>query len=433
MFILYNAVLLVSSLLAFPYFLAKMVFKKKYRYRLAERLGLKVSPDLASLGRHRPVWVHAVSVGEVMAATPLVRRIKREWPGLKIVLSTVTATGRQTAEKNLTEVDALLPFPLDFPWAVKRNLRVLNPRLFITLETEIWPNLLMALADKKIPALMVNGRISESSFRGYRLLGLIFRKVIASFSFICMQSEADAARVRALGAPPDRMTVTGNMKYDRAMEGVSRDAAEGALALLGLGGGSKIFVAGSTHRGEEEAILTAFQELRRAHPDLILVVAPRHPERFTEVADLMVARGVKMVRRSQVRGMHGAEAILLDSIGELSQVYAAATLIFVGGSLVPSGGHNPLEAAAHGKPVLFGPHMDNFLDVATRLLEEGGGIRVNSREELVVRARSLLDDGALLISLGERAAATVRRNQGACQATYSVVKKFLIEAGVEGD
>ena len=425
MFLIYNIISTIASIFALPYLLAKATVRERYRFGLARKLGLVVDPGLSRLSKERPIWVHAVSVGEVMAAVPLIRRMKREHPHLKIVLSTVTATGRKTAERNLPELDALTFFPFDLYWPIQRAIRLINPRLFITLETELWPNLLMTLNRRGIPALLVNGRISDSSFKGYRMFQPLFRRALSAFSYLCMQSEADADRILAIGADPAQVLVTGNMKYDGAWEEVGPEAGKYALHLLGLEEGARPFIAGSTHRGEEEAVLSVFLGLKEHHPDLILVIAPRHPERFNEVANLVSSRGIKLVRRTEIDGHHGADVILLDTIGELSRLYAGASIIFIGGSLIPFGGHNPLEAAVYGKPVLFGPHMENFRDIAEGLIKGGGAFRVASPSELYSRASALLTDGQLLEGVGRRAEEVVKRNRGACEATMRVVNEVL--------
>ncbi|MEE8449247.1 MAG: 3-deoxy-D-manno-octulosonic acid transferase [Thermodesulfobacteriota bacterium] len=430
MYILYNSLFTLAAFLTAPYFVFRMRKKGGYGRSLFKMLGLGLDHQLSSLGKARPVWIHAVSVGEVRAAIPLIQRLKREHTDIKLVLSTVTATGQEMARKALPEIDRLIYFPFDISWVVKRLISLVRPRLFITLETEIWPNFLRALREQAIPAVLVNGRISARSYKGYRLLRGFFNKVLACFSYLCMQSASDAERIISLGANPATLMVCGNMKYDQAWGMDDLEAEKRAMSILGLKAGTRILVAGSTHPGEEEVIIAAYQELKRDDSGLILVLAPRHPERFDETEKLMRQNGLKLTRRSRLAGVNNSfEAILLDSIGELSTVYAGATVVFIGGSLVPFGGHNPLEAAAFSKPVLFGPHMDNFKDIADDLVEKGGAIMVRSKKELAQQASALLRDPELARQLGECAARTIKENIGATSATMKVINRFLTSQG----
>lgn len=435
-FLAYNILFSAGALLSSPYFLLKMVRTGKYRKGIGQRFAI-YRGLFKSLREERPIWVHAVSVGEVNAAAPLIKELKRRDVKRKIVLSTVTATGQEMAKKILPEADAIFLFPLDLGFVVGTAVARINPRLFVTLETEIWPNLLAAMKRRNIPAILVNGRISAKSLKGYRRVAPFLKTVLDSFSALCMQTQTDAERIISLGADPHRVQVCGNLKYDRGELLTDPDGRERALALLGLpahqpkeGPGRdkvpRIFLAGSTHPGEEEIVLAAYQELRKEVPDLILVIAPRHPERFSEVEQIMALAGFKVVRRSCIReASYPYEAILLDTIGELSNIYAAATIVFVGGSLVPTGGHNPLEPAAWGKPVLFGPHMENFLEIAERLLSGGGAVQVNNEAELAKQARALLENRGLYEQMGGKALAVVRANLGATQAVIKVVEEYL--------
>lgn len=426
MYILYNSLFILAALLISPYFALRMRKKAGYGRSLVKMLGLGLGSQLSVLGRDRPVWVHAVSVGEVRAAVPLVKRLKKEHADIKLVFSTVTATGQEMARKALPEIDSLIYFPFDISWVVDRLISLVQPRLFITLETEIWPNFLRALRRRGIPAVLVNGRISAGSYKGYRLLPGFFRKVLACFSYLCMQSDADAERIIAMGADPAMLKVCGNMKYDQAWGMDGREAEKMARSILGLNAGTRALVAGSTHPGEEEIMIAAYQQLKKDDSDLVLVLAPRHPERFDEAERLMRIKGLKSARRSRLENSDDSfEAILLDSIGELSTVYAGAALVFIGGSLVPFGGHNPLEAAAYGKPVLFGPHMDNFKDIADNLIERGGAIMVRSEEELARQASAMLRDNELARNLGQAASMTIKENVGATSATMEVINRFL--------
>ena len=417
MHLVYSLALGLLALGYLPLFLWRKVWRAGYPLALAERLGgapLRPGPDR--------FWVHAVSVGEVMAAVPLVRALRKRWPGTEIVVSTVTATGAQVARARLPEAGAAFVFPLDFAYATRRAIARVRPRCFIALETELWPNLLRCLAEAGIPAVLVNGRISDRSYRRYAWVRGLFRRVLADVALFAMQSDEDARRIRNLGAPAERVVVTGNLKLEAAPPGEEAGRAWRRLLHLGDEG---VLVAGSTHRGEEAVVLDAFASLRDGAAPLRLVLAPRHPERVDEVEDLARARGLRPVRRSRIDAEPAGDVILLDTVGELAAVYAAADVIFVGGSFVPIGGHNVIEAALHAKPVIFGPHMSNFRDAAALLLEARGAIQLQDAAELGPTVRALLEDPAARGALGHAALAAVRLHHGACRQTLRAIEIVL--------
>ena len=312
--------------------------------------------------------MHAVSVGEAITAIPLVEAIRRRWPELAVVLTTVTPTGARIVVDRLSPVATHRYFPLDLPGPVQRALGAIKPRFFIGMETELWPNFLGALAGRGIPSMIANGRISDRSFRRYRWVPFLTRRMLASVTVFGMQSQEDARRIIALGASPERVVVTGSLKTDAEPESAgNRELWEKLLRLAPV---ERVWVAGSTHRGEEEIVAEVFGRLRPDHPDLVLVLAPRHPERVTEVERLLAGRGLAAVRRSQLpTARRGQPVIILDTVGELARLYRLAEVVFVGGSLVPTGGHNMLEPALRAKPVLFGPYTSNFRDSAELMLE----------------------------------------------------------------
>jgi 3-deoxy-D-manno-octulosonic-acid transferase len=423
MYRLYSLVLALLALGYLPLFLIRKVWSAGYPVALRERFGfIRVPPPPTPAGRF---WVHAVSVGEVMAAVPLVQALRVRWPAADIVVSTVTATGDRVARARLPEAVATLTFPLDFRGAVRRVVRRVSPGCFIALETELWPNLLRALRQSKVPAVLANGRISDRSYRRYKLVRPLFRRVLADMAFFCMQSEEDARRIISLGAPPERVLVTGNLK----MEAPSGDAGATELwrRLLHLGQ-APVVVAGSTHRGEEALVLDAFEALRPKAEGLHLVLAPRHPERLDEVESLAQSRGLAVVRRSRVSAGSAAPVILLDTMGELASLYAVADVIFVGGSLVPIGGHNVVEPALHAKAVVFGPHMTNFRDAAALLLRADAAIQVKDGAELTEALGRLLGDAQGREALGRAAWSAVRGHQGACVRTITALERVLAVA-----
>jgi 3-deoxy-D-manno-octulosonic-acid transferase len=419
---LYSLVLALLGLAYLPVFLVRKVWRAGHPLTLGERFGfVRLRP-----GPER-FWVHAVSVGEVMAAIPLVQALRLRWPEAEIVVSTVTATGARVAHTHLPEAAAAgFAFPVDFRGATRRAVRRIRPRCFIALETELWPNLLRALAEAGIPAVLANGRISDRSFRRYGRVRRLFRRVLDHVTLFCMQSDENARRIISLGARPERVVVTGNLKMEAAAGDDGTDRLWRRLLHLGT---ARVWVAGSTHRGEEEPILDAFlslrEELRQSPDPFCLILAPRHPERVDEVEGLARARGLRPVRRSRIPAGAPSELILLDTVGELATLYGVAEVIFVGGSLVPIGGHNVIEPALHAKPVVFGPHMGNFRDAAALLLRAEAGIQLREAGELTPTLRGLLADPDARRRLGDAAWTAVRAHQGACQKTLAALETLL--------
>ena len=420
MYALYSAMLGMGLLAYLPAFLVRRR-RAGYRRNLGQRLG-RLGEGLPPEPR---CWVHAVSVGESAAAVPLVEGIRRRWPELGIVVSTITPTGARIVGERLAGTAVHRYFPIDLPGPVRRALDAARPRFFIAIETELWPNFLRALARRRIPAMIANGRISDRSFRRYRWVRGLMRRVLADVSVFAMQTDEDARRIIALGAPPSRVVVTGNLKSDLLPEAAGDDPA-GWRARLHLGAGARLWVAGSTHRGEETVVLDAFLRARTRCPELALLLAPRHPERAGEVEALIRERGLLAARRSRLPadGAPGA-VIILDTVGELAALYALAEIVFVGGSLVPIGGHNVLEPAMRGKPVLVGPHMSNFREGAELLQRSGGGLVVKDAPELERELARLLEDRDLARRMGEAAREAFAGRQGAVSATLDLVGLHL--------
>jgi 3-deoxy-D-manno-octulosonic-acid transferase len=318
-------------------------------------------------------------------------------------------------------------FPLDFPGAVRRALAGIRPVFFVALETELWPNFLRGLRARGIPSMIANGRISDRSFRRYRLVRPLMRRILDGIAVFGMQSAEDARRIIALGAAPERVVVTGNLKSDALPDEPGADALW--RRLMGLTGEESVWIAGSTHRGEEELVLEAFGRLKRRHPSLVLVVAPRHPERVPEVERAIRARGLTSVRRTSLpRDRDTSAVIVLDTVGELAQLYQLADVVFVGGSLVQAGGHNMLEPALRRKPVVFGPHTTNFREGAELLLAAGAALVVRDSGEVERALDRLLSDSRLRASMGEAAAEAVAGRQGAVRETLELIERFLLPA-----
>ncbi len=421
MYLLYTCLLGLLVLLYAPVFVVRRLITQGTEVGLLQRLGYRS----AGLPPEPRCWIHAVSVGEVMAAVPLVHAVRRRWPDLHPVVTTVTPTGARVVKDRLEPAVTHRYFPLDFPGAVSRALAGVKPRFFIALETEIWPNFLRALQRRGIPAMIANGRISDRSFRRYRLVRPFMRRVLAGIAVFAMQSAEDARRIIALGAPPERVVVTGNLKSDAAPN--EPGAEQLWRRLMGLTGDEPVWIAGSTHRGEEELLLEAFVGLRRGHPSLVLVIAPRHPERVPEVERLIRGRGLTSVRRTALPSARDTDAVIvLDTVGELAQLYQLSQVVFVGGSLVPLGGHNMLEPALRRKPVVFGSHTSNFREGAELLVTAGAALVVRDARELEGALDGLLSDPARRAAMGEAAFEAVVGRQGAVRETLELIERFLM-------
>jgi 3-deoxy-D-manno-octulosonic-acid transferase len=380
-------------------------------------------PDGLPPGRR--AWLHAVSVGEAIAAAPIVDGLRRLYPGLPLVMTTVTETGARIVRERYAGIATHRFFPLDLPSAVKRAVDAIDPAFLVCMETELWPNVLRELDRRGIPAMIANGRVSDRSFPRYRLARRLLRPVLDDVRVFAMQSDEDARRIIALGASPERVFVTGNIKADAAPD--PPGVVDLWRRLLGLSSEQRVWVAGSTHAGEEESVLEAHRAARRRHPELGLILAPRHPERVPGVLDLIRARGFEAVKRSQLPAgqVEGAAIVVLDTVGELAQLYSIADVVFVGGSLVPAGGHNMLEPAIRRKPVLIGPHTENFRDAAALLLEGGGARRVADGAALAREVTQLLDDSALRTKIGESAYAAMAARHGAVRETLELIARLV--------
>jgi 3-deoxy-D-manno-octulosonic-acid transferase len=423
MYALYTAVLAAAVTGYAPVAVARRL-ARGVPLHARERLGL-VRHERAQ----RPVgWIHAVSVGEAIAAAPLVEGLRRTWPALPLVVSTVTETGARVVRERFAGIAQHRYFPLDFPGAARRVISSIGPAFFICMETELWPNVLRVLAARRIPTMIANGRLSDRSFSRYRIVRSPLRRVLDTVTVFAMQSDEDARRVIALGALPERVVVTGNLKHEPLPDPAG--AADLWRRLLGLAPGQPVWIAGSTHRGEDEAVLDAHRRTLSVQPDAVLVLAPRHPERVGDVMTLVARQGFAAVRRSELptRRRGGPPVIVLDTVGELAQLYSIADVVFVGGSLMPLGGHNVLEPALRGKPVLFGPHTTNFREAATILLAGGGGEIVHDTDELAAALGRLLGDPALRAQRGAAAREAAASRHGAARATLDLVARYLLPA-----
>ncbi len=428
MYFLYTSVSIVLFVLLAPLFAYQAARYRKYVTNLRQRFGYL--PVSFNVDGEPSIWIHAVSVGEALTARALAGDLKARYPGLRLFVSTTTVAGQQVAAREIKDADATFYFPLDFPFIVSRTLRLVKPRLFVMMETEIWPNLLRACRREGVKTSVANGRISNRSYPRYRLVRPLFRRVLADVDRFCMQSAESAARLIDLGADAARVTVTGNLKFDslRAPAGAGPDRAMHRVErFFRLSDARPVIIAGSTMRGEELMVLRAFERMRASEPGALLVIAPRHPERFDEVERLARDEGFRTLRRSQltIDEEPAADVVVLDSIGELAHLYRLATVVFVGGSLVPTGGHNILEPAVHGRPILFGPHMQNFKEIAGEFLEARAAIQVQDERDLASAFRDLLADPARRQALGRAAQGIVDANHGARQRTIEAIVQLL--------
>jgi len=390
---------------------------------LSERLGL-VPADAREL--YRPVWMHAASVGEVLAAAALIDEVRRHWPDRQILVSTTSLAGRETARAR-AGADAVMLLPLDVRTVVDRVMRRVQPCGLVLVETEIWPGLIRAAARQRVPCMLVSGRISQRAAARYAWVRWLTRPVLAQMNGFAMQTDADAARIVALGAPPERVQVLGSLKYAR-VNGVDSAAQQSAAAqACAMVDGRPMLVAASTHQGEEQMVLDACAPLWREHQDLLLLIAPRRPERFEEVDQLLVRTGLSWERRSRLSGAVGrtTQVLLLDTLGELSNLLSAARGVFVGGTIVPVGGHNVLEPALFGKPAAFGPFTANVAAAATALLEHDAAIRVYNAAELQKAWDALLRRPQLAEEMGARGRAVVAAHGAVAERTFALVRRCL--------
>ncbi|HHL39678.1 MAG TPA: 3-deoxy-D-manno-octulosonic acid transferase [Deltaproteobacteria bacterium] len=426
----YEIVLHIGFLAMVPYFLFMAAAARKYRRGLPERLGMVPRRKLAALEGGPVVWVHAVSVGETRAVIPLVRMLKERRPQVKVLFSTVTATANDVAAaegKGL--IDALVYCPLDFSWAVGRLIDRAAPRVFVVVEKEVWPNLLLLLRRSGAATVVVNGTVSERSFESYRRFGFFFREVFGSLSAFCARTEEDAARAEALGVEPGRVTVAGNIKFDMGARTAGCEARADELRRALCVDGGPVIVAGSTHRGEEEILLRLYGSLRSEFPELRLFIVPRHPERFDEVEALAARSGFSYVRRSA--GGRG-DIVVVDTVGELSALYSLADVAVVCGSLVRGvGGHNLLEPAFFSRPVLYGPYIDSYRSMAALLEAGGGGLRAAGESDMLAKLRRLLREEGAREEMGRRAKAVVDANRGAAARCVDTIEAFLDDRGAE--
>jgi 3-deoxy-D-manno-octulosonic-acid transferase len=428
MYVLYSVLIVAFFAVMSPVLIYQAVRYRKYIGSLPQRLGYL--PVSFNLDADESIWIHAVSVGEVLTARALLPALRERYPKLRLFLSTTTMTGQQIARNNLQYVDEVFYFPFDLGFIVNRTLALVRPRLFIMMETEIWPNQLRACDRAGVKTMLVNGRISARSYPRYRLARPFFRRVLAHVDRFCMQSDESARRVVDIGADRDRVTVTGSLKFDSLEIPGTSPADRGSnrvLRYFRISPDRPVVIAASTLKGEEEAVLEAFQRIRATMTNALLIIAPRKPQRFDDVERLARRAGWNVARRSELRvdAEPRHDVVVLDTIGELAQLYQVATAVFVGGSLVDTGGHNILEPAVFGKPIIFGPYMQNFAEIAQTFLDNGAAIQLRTARELEPALLELLGDPVRRARLGAAARALVEANRGARTKTLAAIAQLL--------
>ncbi len=425
----YSSLLLAALVLGAPYWLARMATSGRYRVGLRGRLGLVPEGLRTAVAGRDVIWVHAVSVGEVLAAVQLIRALTTVLPGWVLAVSTTTETGQRLAKERLPE-SPVFYLPLDFRVSVRRYLQVLQPKMLVLMESELWPRLIDECAKGGTPVAVVNARISDRSFPRYMRLQGLWRRFLGMISLFLAQSEESAERLVKIGAAAERVKVMGNLKYDVR---VGDESALTAMLRARLPVGAEVLVCGSTLEGEEKILLAAWPAVLAAAPSAVMVIAPRHPDRFAAVAEMVAASGFESMRasgfRQQPESVAGGSIFLLDTIGDLASMYGVATVAFVGGSLVAKGGHNPLEPAQFGVPVLMGPSFENFREIVERMRGRDA-IEIVSPETIAPALVRMLRDAESARALGERGRAVFEEQAGATARTVEELTLLLRERPV---
>lgn len=425
--LLYNIAGIAAVILFIPIFCVRAIREKGFVNRLKQQLGFWPKHALDKVARKNCIWVHAASVGEIVAASPLIKEFRREFPNSPILVSVFTNNGYEMANRIIKDADSIIHFPFDLPWLSSHLLYKVRPRVFMPVETELWPNFLRAAKELDIPVLMVNGRISDKSVSRYRYLRSIWYDMLDTIKFFAMQSPVDAENILQLGASKDLVTVTGNTKFDQTYTDVTAEEKQQLIRELGLEDNEGIFLAGSTHKGEEESVLAAFLAVQAKHPKAKLLIAPRAVLRTGAIESMCHQRGLKTATRTQLQE-HPAtdhDVVILNTIGELGKVYSIGDVVFVGGSLIPHGGHNILEPAAHGKAIIVGKHMFNFKDTHVLFAGRNAVITVNGEEELVRETVRLFDDKAERQCMEQATLDIVAENKGAARRTAVILHDLL--------
>jgi len=436
MIYLYSILSILCFVLLLPYFAYQIFIKRKYTTNAVHRfVPPAVSPK--SDGKLR-ILVHAVSVGEVEAAHPIVRRIRQEFPETELIISTVTETGNAVAGKKIKDADLICYFPLDLPVIVPRFISRIKPDIILITETEIWPYFIHTAWKQSIPIIMINGRISQHSFRMYSKIKFFLKPLLNKVSQFLMQSSADSDRIIQLGAPEKKVINGGNVKFDQVIHSGKSIDKNLTRKTFGIPPDLKIIVAGSTHPQEEEIFIESFLDVKnRGIENLLPVIAPRHINRIGDIEEILIQKGCQWIKRTDYKDENSAEFpqsfnndipfFILDTIGELAQFYAIAELVYVGGTFVPKGGHNIMEPAIFGVPVCFGPHMENFAEIRKIFLEENAGAELLYPKDMTEFFISLLNDPEKGVTMGQNALNAIRKYSGATEKTFSHIEPWIMK------
>jgi 3-deoxy-D-manno-octulosonic-acid transferase len=429
MYILYNIILLLAAIVGLPYYLLKMIFTGKYRKSLIPKLGGGQAQILAGLKNEPRVWLHAVSVGEVTAAAPIVAALKKIRPEVEIIFSTSTETGQEMAHRLVKDVAAFIYFPLDIPFVVRKIIRMVKPDVFAMVETELWPNFLAFCRSNNIKTLMVNGRISPRSFRKYKLTKFFWKRILTNLCAAGMIAGIDAERLKSIGMDSEKIQVLGNAKYDALVAMAAPELQKEINLLFGVQKNERFFIAGSTHQGEEEVVINVYQELIKRYPDFKLIIVPRHIERTRAVLEILHKYNLDdVITVSEIKNgksRRGERIVVVDVIGELFKVYSLATVVFCGGSLAPKGGQNILEAAAWGKVIFYGPSMEDFSEEKELLENAAAGVTIRNAAELLQGIVRALENPEELEQRGARGKAIVAANMGAAARYADLISRHL--------
>jgi 3-deoxy-D-manno-octulosonic-acid transferase len=432
MYTIYNLLLNFAFVLSFPYLLLRAFLGKRGVW---ERMGRLPQAKTKSLSTKNVIWLHAASVGEVRALSVIIGQLKKIHPNFSLIVSVVTESGKREANRILKEADFVFHAPIDLKRFVRRALGSFHPCALILVETELWPNLVKEAKKRGCWVALINGRISGKSLSRYLLSKSLFSEVLSYVDLFCMQSEEHAERIKKLGAEPGRIRVLGNLKFDRMVTQISEVDKNLLKRELSIPDDLRVLVGGSTRNGEEEILVRVFKRLRKEGENLLLLIAPRHLDRVKKIEKMLSGQKLDFVRRSELDGktpITNERVIILDTMGELASIYAVADLAFVGGSMVPVGGHNLLEPAVCGVGVIFGPHVDNFKTAADLLIQSGGGIKIKDEEELYSWALRLLKDDEKRRSMGKTACEAVKRQSGISQKTAHLILSQLVPSRADG-
>lgn len=427
--IIYNIVAILLVIIALPIFAIRTMREGGFWERLKQSFGFLPPHILDPVAKKNCIWVHAASVGEIVAASPLIKEFRKEFPKKPILVSVVTNNGYEMAKRIVKDADSIIYFPIDLPWLSSGVVKKVMPSVFLPVETELWPNFLKAARKYRIPVMMVNGRISDKSVRRYHHLRGVLKDMIGTVSKFCMQSEIDAQYIVQLGAPPEFVTVTGNTKFDQTYTDINENEKKILRSEMGLGNCEMILLAGSTHKGEEDVIFKAFGKIRERFPKVRLIIAPRNIMRADEIVDLAQHYHFKAAKRTVLKETltNTHDVVILDTIGELGKIYGVGDIVYVGGSLVSHGGHNILEPAAHGKPIIVGPNMFNFKDTYALFSARKACLTVKNAEQLTNAVLGLLDKPEDKAAMEAETLAIVRENQGASRKSALLLREVLEE------